>query len=66
MNLRLARVVFGVTSSLFLLYGTVWNHVSNYHLDPETDDDDFSGESKTTTEAFELYKKLKKIFLEGQ
>ena len=65
-NLRLARVVFGVTSSLFLLYGTVWNHVSNYHLDPEIDDDDFSGENKTTTEAFELYKKLKKIFLEGQ
>ena len=65
-KLCLAWVGFGVTSSLFLLYGTVWNHVSNYHLDPEIDDDDFSGESKTTTEAFELYKKLKKIFLEGQ
>ena len=64
-KLCLAWVGFGVTSSLFLLYGTVWNHVSNYHLDPEIDDD-FSGESKTTTEAFELYKKLKKIFLEGQ
>ena len=74
MKLPLARVVFGVTSSPFLLNGTVRNHVSSYHLDPEFVMqvlrsffvDDFSGGSKTTTAAFELCKKVKIIFLEGQ
>ena len=73
-KLRLARVVFGVTSSPFLLNGTVRNHVSSYDFDPEVVIqvprsffvDDFSGGSKTTTAAFELYKKLKIRFLEGQ
>ena len=73
-KLRLARVVFGVTSSPFLLNGTVRNHVSSYDFDPEFVMqvprsffvDDFSGGSKTTTTAFELYKKLKIRFLEGQ
>ena len=73
-KLRLARVVFCVTSSPFLLNRTVWNHVPSCHFDPEFVMqipwpfflDDFSGESKTTIVAFELYKKLKIRFLEGQ
>ena len=59
MKLRLARVVFSVTSSPFLLNGTVQNQVSSYHFDPELVMqvlrsffvDDFSGESKTATAA---------------
>ena len=35
MKLRLARVLFGVTSSPFLLNGTVPNHVSSFHFNPE-------------------------------
>ena len=74
MKLRLARVVFGVTSSPFLLNGTVPNHVSSYHFDPESVMqvlqsffvDDFSGRIKTTTAPFGLYKKLKIRFLKGQ
>ena len=74
MKLRLARVAFGVTSSPFLLNGTVRNHVSSYHFDPEFVMqvlrsffvDDFSCGNKTTIAAFELYKKLKIRFLEGQ
>ena len=66
-KLRLARVVFGVSSSHFLLNETVRNH-----FDPEFVMqvlrpffiDHFSGGSKTTTAAFELYKKLKIRFLE--
>ena len=73
-KLRLARVVFGVTSSPFLLNGTVRNHVSSNRFDPEFVMQvlrsffvgDFSGGSKTTTAAHELYKKLKIRFLEGQ
>ena len=73
-KLRLARVVFGVTSSPFLLSGTVRNRVSSYHFDPEFVMqvlrsffvDDFSGGSKTRTAAFELYKKLKIRLLEAQ
>ena len=50
------------------------NHVSNCHFDPEFVMqvlrsffvDDFYSGSKTTTTAFELYKKLKLRFLEGQ
>ena len=34
-KLRLARVLFGVTSSPFLLNGTVPNHVSSFPFDPE-------------------------------
>ena len=74
MKLRLARVVFGVTSSPFLLNRTVRNHLSSYHFHPEFAMqvllsffvDYFSRGSKTTTAAFGLYKKLKKRFLEGQ
>ena len=33
-KLSLARIVFGVTSSPFLLNGAARNHVSNYHFDP--------------------------------
>ena len=73
-KLRLARVIFGMTSSPFLLNGTVRNHVSSYSFDPEFIMqelrsffvDDFSGGSKTTIAAFELYKKMKVRFLEGQ
>ena len=36
-KLRLARVVFGVTSPTFLLNRTVRNHVSSYHFDPDFD-----------------------------
>ena len=67
--MHLSRVV-----SRFLLNGTVQNHVSSYHFDPEFVMqvprlffvDDFSGGSKTTTETFEIYKKLKIRFLEGK
>ena len=73
MKLLLGRVVFGVTSLPFLLNSTVPNHVSSYQFDPEFIIqvrrsffvDDFSGRSKTTTAAFELYKKLKKKIFEG-
>ena len=72
--MRLARVVFAVTNSPFLLNGTVQSHISSYHFDPEVAmqvlrsffADDFSGGTKTTTAAFELYKKLTVRFLEGQ
>ena len=73
-KLRLAQVVFGATSSPFLFNGTVWNHVSSYYFDREFVMQelrsflvaDFFCGSKTTTAAFELYKKLKIRFLEGQ
>ena len=74
MKLLLGRVVFGVTSLPFLLNRTVPNHVSSYQFDPEFVIqvrrsffvDDFSGQSKTTTAAFELYKKLKEKIFKGQ
>ena len=73
-KLRFAQVVFGMTSSPFLLNGTVRSNVSSYNFDPEFIMqklrsffvDDFSGRSKTTIAAFELYKKMKVRFLEGQ
>ena len=73
-RLRLSGIVLVVTSLLILLNGTVRNHVLSYHFDHEYVMqvllsffiDDFSGESKTTIAVFELYKKLKIRFLEGQ
>ena len=62
LKLRLARALFGATSSPFLLDRTVRNNVSSYHFDPEFVMQelrwflvaDFSCGSKTTTAAFEL------------
>ena len=73
-KLGLAWVVFGVTSSPFLLTGTERNHVLSYHFDPEFVMqvlrlffvNYFCGGGKTSYAAFELYKKLKIRFLEGQ
>ena len=65
---RFNRVVFGVTSSPFLLNGTIRHHVANYEEeDPQFVNDfltslyvdDFSGGKDSAPEAFELYKKAR-------
>ena len=69
---RFARVVFGVTSSPFLLNGTIQKHVTNYKYDPEFITtvlrsffvDDFTGVSNNTQNTFELFQKLKIRFFE--
>ena len=57
---RLARIVFGVTSSPFLLNNTITKHLWNYGFYV----DDFSGGKHTIEKAFELFK-LEIRFLEG-
>ena len=67
------RVVLGVTSSPFLLSGTIQKHVKNYNYDPEFITtvlrsffvDDFTGGSNNAQNTFELFK-LKIRFLEGK
>ena len=71
---RFNRVVFGVTSSPFLLNGTVRHHVSNYEVeDPQFVNDflsslyvdDFNGGKDSVPEAFQLYTKAKSSMKEG-
>ena len=71
---RFNRVVFGVTSSPFLLKGTVRHHVSNYEVeDPQfvndflssLYEDDFNGCKDSVPEAFQLYTKAKSRMKEG-
>ncbi|XP_044184810.1 uncharacterized protein LOC122964955 [Acropora millepora] len=71
---RFNRVVFGVTSSPFLLNGTVRHHVSNYEVeDPQFVNDflsslyvdDFNGGKDSVPEAFQLYSKAKSRMKEG-
>ena len=71
---RFNRVVFGVTSSPFLLNGTVRHHVSNYEgEDPQFVNDflsslcvdDFYGGKENVPEAFQLYTKAKSRMKEG-
>ena len=71
---RFNRVVFGVTSSPFLLNGTVRHHVSNYEVeDPQFVNDflsslyvdDFNGGKDSIPEAFQLYTRAKSRMKEG-
>ena len=65
-RLRLARVIFGVTNSPFLLNGTIRKHIGNYEYDQAFVEkiensfyvDDFFGGVTSFETALELYKKL--------
>jgi len=71
---RFARLIFGVSSSPFLLTGTMRKHLSTYNdIDPEfvrkvTDAfhvDDFTSGETNIEQALTLYKKLKLRFAEA-
>ena len=71
---RMARAMFRVTSSPFLLRGTLQHHISKYEeKDPEIVKkllelfyvDDFNPEEENVEQAFELYLKSKKILSDG-
>ena len=70
---RFARVIFGVTSSLFLLNQTIRKHVQSYEFDIDFVNtvlnsfyvDDFTGGENDFEKALDLYKKIKIRFLEG-
>ena len=71
---RMTRAMFGVTSSSFLLGGTLQHHISKYEEeDPEIVKkllesfyvDDFNSGEENVDQAFELYLKFKKILSDG-
>ena len=71
---RFIRVVFGVSSSTFLLNETISHHISSYkEVDPDFVEevlkslyvDDFASSVSSETEGFSLYDKLKERFKEG-
>ena len=70
---RFARMVFGVTSSPFGLNGTIREHAKNYEFDSKFYDavllsffvDDIIGGESEVERAYELFKKLRLRFLEG-
>ena len=71
---RFMRVIFGVTSSQFLLNGTVQTHANKYeNIDPEFTRkvkkhfyvDDVNSGAQSTKEGFEFYKKVKSRFTEA-
>ena len=71
---RMTRAMFGVTSSPFLLGGTLQHNISKYEEeDPEIVKkllesfyvDDFNSGEENVDQAFELYLKSKKIFSDG-
>ena len=71
---RFNRVVFGVTSSPFLLNGTIRHHVTSYESeDPQFVNeflnslyvDDFNGGKDNVSETFELYSKARSIMRDG-
>ena len=71
---RMTRAMFGVTSSPFLLGGTLQHHISKYEEeDPEIVKkllesfyvDDFNSGEENVDQAFELYIKSKKILSDG-
>ena len=70
---RFARVIFGVTSSPFLLTGVIRKHAEQYDFDHEFVEkvinsfyaDDFSGGANTLDDVYEFFKKLKLLFIEG-
>ena len=71
---RFNRVVFGVTSSPFLLNGTVRHHVTSYESeDPQFVKEflsslyveDFNGGKDSVSEAFQLYLKAKSLLQVG-
>ena len=71
---RFNRVVFGVTSSSFLLNGTIRHNVTSYESeDPQLVNqflnflyvDDFNGEKGDDSEAFELYSKARSRMKDG-
>ena len=71
---RFARVVFGVSSSPFLLNATVKYHLERYldlneatvkHLLQSTYVDDIISGANTVEEAFELYTQSKELFRQG-
>ena len=72
-RLRFATVIFGVTSSPFLLNGTIRKHVCNYEYDEAFAEkieflfyvDDLTGGDTSFDRAIELYKKLRVRFAKG-
>ena len=75
--LRFTRVVFGLTSSPFLLNGTIAYHLSKYVNENVPDDnvvsklqkdlyvDDITTSVQSTGEALKFYSKSKSYFSEG-
>ena len=72
-NRWFVRVVFGVTTSPFLLKAIIHKHVEQYEFDDDFVQrvidsfyvDDFSGGADSLKGLHELYKKLKLRFIDG-